>query len=60
MSLRQEAMASADVCLKYYEMHPKDAIFALHVRSIQPSVNMNEFELTLDKKLRSAKNWPMP
>ena len=55
-NLRQEAIKSADVCLKYYEKHPEDAIFVMHIRSVQPSIDMNEFKLTLDKKIRSAEN----
>ena len=53
MNIKQTAVESADICLKYYAMHPEDAIFRTDIRMIQPTLFNNEFILTLDKKIRS-------
>ncbi len=56
MDLRQIAMSSADVCLKYYEKNPKAAVFKTNIRAIQSTLLEDEFELTLESKLRPSED----
>lgn len=56
MSLRQTAIESADVCLKYYANHPEDAIFRTGIRSMVSTLFDGEIVLTLEKKLKSTEN----